>query len=185
MGRHSAPDDDAATDAPNGATNETATLTLTQRARPPIGRHAVDEDVESKFHVPDFTPDQQATLVIAINRARLEQEPEQDQRNAAAKRERTGATSPANRAVRRKQARWERGVRADLRLLRRNAAVRLQCAAVVVIAFGGYTAVMLELGRDRRSYLLCVWLPIVFTGVLVGACLDLAHRRAGKRSVKP
>jgi hypothetical protein len=66
-------------------------------------------------------------------------------------------------------------------MLRHSTALRVQCLAVVVIAFGAYTAVMLGLGRNTHDYLLWIWIPIVLAGVLVGACLDLAHRRAATK----
>lgn len=67
------------------------------------------------------------------------------------------------------------GTRADIRLLRRNGAVRFRCIAAVVVSFLLYTLVMVVIGRSD-VYLLWIWVPTVLSGVLVGTLLDLAHR---------
>lgn len=77
--------------------------------------------------------------------------------------------------------RTESGTRADLRLLRRDSAVRARCLAAVVVSFLLYTLVMVIVGRTDR-YLFWLWIPIVLSGVLVGTVLDLAQRAAGSQT---
>lgn len=184
MGRHSAPDDDSPDAA--DAVDDAATLTLTWDAAASAGRHAVAHHAEPMPDVPDahgVTADEQETLIIPVDRARVEPQPERVHHKAVTRQDRADRKAAARRArLERKRARWERGSRADLRMLRQNTAVRVQCIVVIAIAFGGYSAVMFGLGRDSRGYLLWVWIPIVISGVLVGACLDLAHRRVAKQS---
>lgn len=79
--------------------------------------------------------------------------------------------------------RKESGTRADLRLLRRNGAVRARCIAAVVVPFLIYSLVMVIIGRTD-VYALWVWIPIVLAGVAVGTFLDLGHRAEG-RAVAP
>lgn len=78
----------------------------------------------------------------------------------------------------------ESGTRADLRLLRRNSAVRARCIAAVLVSFLLYTIVLVIIGRTG-VYLFWVWIPIVLSGVLVGTFLDLAHRDADKPTPAP
>jgi type IV secretory pathway VirB10-like protein len=203
MGRHSAPDED-------GPDDDAATLTLAREAEPATGRHASVDQVEPTTvdeQAAAVADDEQATVVIPADQARREKaaaEKERDDRKAAAKQQRDEAKADAKQRrdeakadakqrrdeakadatrarLERQRARRQTGTRADLRMLRHSTALRVQCLAVVVIAFGGYTAVMLGLGRNTHDYLLWIWIPIVLSGVLVGACLDLAHRRATPR----
>lgn len=184
MGRHSAPDDygpddDAAGYPGDGVAGDAGTLTLAGEAGPSTGRHAAgDTPKEERAWVKAAAKQERVGLKAAVKRERAEHK-------AAGTRERAQHKAAAKRArLERKRARWEKGSRADLHMLRHNTAVRLQCIAVVVLAFAGYTAVMLELGRDMRSYLFWIWIPIVVSGVLVGACLDLAHHRAARSAAR-
>ena len=185
MGRHSAPDQDEPDD-------DAATLTLIRDSEPTTGRHAT------------LDPDELATVVLAapaqpeVEAAQPEVEAAQPEVEAAqpeveaestAEAEETTDAEPAAEAETpkpdkrdRKAARSESNTRADLRMLRHNRALRLQCLLVVVIAFGAYTAVMLGVHDTSETYLRWIWIPIVLSGVLVGACLDLAHRRAARQS---
>jgi cation transport ATPase len=185
MGRHSAPDQDEPDD-------DAATLTLIRDSEPTTGRHAT------------LDPDELATVVLAapaqpeVEAAQPEVEAAQPEVDAAqpeveaestAEAEETTDAEPAAEAETpkpdkrdRKAARSESNTRADLRMLRHNRALRLQCLLVVVIAFGAYTAVMLGVHDTSETYLRWIWIPIVLSGVLVGACLDLAHRRAARQS---
>jgi hypothetical protein len=184
MGRHSAPDQDESDD-------DASTLTLIRDSGPTTGRHATVD------------PDELATVVFAapaqpeVEAAQPEVEGAQPEVEAAqpeVEAETAGAegTTDAELAAEaetpkpdqrdRKAARGESNTRADLRMLRHNRALRLQCLLVVVIAFGAYTAVMLGTHHTSDTYLRWIWIPIVLSGVLVGACLDLAHRRAARQS---
>jgi len=178
MGRHSAPDQDEPDD-------DAATLTLIRDSEPTTGRHAT------------LDPDELATVVLAapaqpeVEGAQPEVEAAQPEVEAesTAEAEETTDAEPAAEAETpkpdkrdRKAARSESNTRADLRMLRHNRALRLQCLLVVVIAFGAYTAVMLGVHDTSETYLRWIWIPIVLSGVLVGACLDLAHRRAARQS---
>jgi cation transport ATPase len=178
MGRHSAPDQDEPDD-------DAATLTLIRDSEPTTGRHAT------------LDPDELATVVLAapaqpeVEAAQPEVEAAQPEVEAesTAEAEETTDAEPAAEAETpkpdkrdRKAARSESNTRADLRMLRHNRALRLQCLLVVVIAFGAYTAVMLGVHDTSETYLRWIWIPIVLSGVLVGACLDLAHRRAARQS---
>lgn len=75
------------------------------------------------------------------------------------------------------------GTQADLRLLRETPALRARCAAVVVVPFLLYTAVLVVIGRVG-IVLLWVWVPAIAAGVGVGGLLDMAHRR-GAREGEP
>lgn len=179
MGRHSAPDQDESDD-------DAATLTLIRDSGPTTGRHATVD------------PDEPATVVFAapaqpdVEAAQPEVEAAQPEVEAAQSEVEAEGTADAERTAEaeppkpdkhdRKAARGESNTRADLRMLRHNRALRLQCLLVVVIAFGAYTAVMLGLHHSGDTYLRWIWIPIVLSGVLVGACLDLAHRRAARQS---
>jgi len=67
------------------------------------------------------------------------------------------------------------GTRADLKLLRQSATLRVRCIGAVVATFLIYTVVLIVLGRTD-VYLLWVWIPTVLSGILVGSFLDAAHR---------
>ena len=156
MGRHSAPDQDQSDD-------DAATLTLIRDSGPTTGRH------------PTVDPDEAAQPEVEAERTAEAEETTDAARDAEAE-----TPKPDKRD--RKAARGESNTRADLRMLRHNRALRLQCLLVVVIAFGAYTAVMLGMHHTSNTYLRWIWIPIVLSGVLVGACLDLAHRRAARQS---
>jgi hypothetical protein len=68
------------------------------------------------------------------------------------------------------------GTRADLMLLRRDPGLRARCIGALLGAFVLYSVVIAVVGRSDL-YLRWIWIPIVLSGVLVGALLDLAHRR--------
>jgi hypothetical protein len=68
------------------------------------------------------------------------------------------------------------GTRGDLHLLRDSHALRMRCAAAVLVPFVIYTVVLVALGRTD-VYLIWLWIPTVLAGILVGALLDMAHRR--------
>lgn len=74
------------------------------------------------------------------------------------------------------------GTRGDLHLLRHSRALRVRCAAAVIVPFVVYTALLIGLARTD-VYLIWLWIPTVLAGVLVGAFLDAAHRRL--RSAPP
>jgi cation transport ATPase len=199
MGRHSAPDQDEPDD-------DAATLTLIRDSEPTTGRHAtLDPDelatvvlaAPAQPEVEAAQPEVEAAQP-EVEAAQPEVEAAQPEVEAAqpeveaestAEAEETTDAEPAAEAETpkpdkrdRKAARSESNTRADLRMLRHNRALRLQCLLVVVIAFGAYTAVMLGVHDTSETYLRWIWIPIVLSGVLVGACLDLAHRRAARQS---
>lgn len=190
MGRHSAPDQEEPDD-------ESATLTLVREAGPAAGRHAIDDDEQATVVMEPAEPDVAADTAADAG-AHVDSEPavaapptaapeEANAARAAAKAAKAASKAAAKQARRdrkgaAKATRGESNTRADLRLLRRNRAVRLQCLLVVVIAFGAYTAVMLGLNHTGDTYLRWIWIPIVLSGFLVGACLDLAYRRAARKS---
>ena len=76
------------------------------------------------------------------------------------------------------------GTRADLKLLRQSATLRVRCIGAVVATFLIYTVVLIVLGRTD-VYLLWVWIPTVLSGILVGTFLDAAHRRTAGSSNEP
>jgi hypothetical protein len=65
-------------------------------------------------------------------------------------------------------------------LLRESSVLRLRCAAAVVVPFLVYTVLLIVIGRTD-VYLIWFWIPTVLAGVLIGAFLDSAHRRRGRR----
>ncbi|MEO8888377.1 MAG: hypothetical protein ABI429_03670, partial [Jatrophihabitantaceae bacterium] len=69
------------------------------------------------------------------------------------------------------------GTRGDLHLLRQSQALRIRCAAAVLVPFVIFTVVLVAIGRTD-VYLIWLWIPTVLAGVLVGAFLDGAHRKA-------
>lgn len=71
----------------------------------------------------------------------------------------------------------ERPGRADLRLLRENSSVRARCAAALLLPFILYTVVLVVISR-LDVYLIWIWVPAILGGVLFGAQLDAAHKRA-------
>lgn len=68
------------------------------------------------------------------------------------------------------------GTRGDLHLLRESSALRMRCAAAVLVPFVIYTVVLVAIGRTD-VYLIWLWIPTILAGVLIGAFLDFAHRR--------
>ncbi|WAX55366.1 hypothetical protein M6B22_12500 [Jatrophihabitans cynanchi] len=76
------------------------------------------------------------------------------------------------------------GTRADLKLLRQSANLRVRCIGAVVATFLIYTVVLIVLGRTD-VYLLWVWIPTVLSGILVGSFLDAAHRRIARATDPP
>lgn len=171
MGRHSAPDQDPSDD-------DAATLTLIRDSGPTTGRHATVDPDELATVV--FTAAAQPEVEAAQPEVEAERTAEAEETTDAARDAEAETPKPDKRD--RKAARGESNTRADLRMLRHNRALRLQCLLVVVIAFGAYTAVMLGMHHTSNTYLRWIWIPIVLSGVLVGACLDLAHRRAARQS---
>ncbi len=69
------------------------------------------------------------------------------------------------------------GTRGDLRLMRQDHALLARCVASVIVPFVLYTLALLVAGR-LSAYLLWLWIPAILAGVLLGAFLDSAHRRA-------
>jgi hypothetical protein len=57
--------------------------------------------------------------------------------------------------------------------------VRAQAAAAVIVPFVLYAVVIAVVGRTDR-FLLFLAAPVVVAGVLFGAVLDVAHRRAAR-----
>jgi hypothetical protein len=80
----------------------------------------------------------------------------------------------ADRGARRPAA--PRGTAADLRLLRTDARLRAWAVAAVLGPFVAYFLLVLAIGRTDR-FVLFVWAPIVLAGILLGAVLDIGHRR--------
>lgn len=67
------------------------------------------------------------------------------------------------------------GSRGDLQLLRTRPRLQAACAGAVVVCFAIFTVVLIVLGRSDL-YLIWLWVPIVVSGVAIGALLDRAHR---------
>jgi hypothetical protein len=76
------------------------------------------------------------------------------------------------------------GTRADLKLLRQSATLRVRCIGAVVATFLIYTVAFIVIGRTD-VYLLWVWIPTVLSGILVGSFLDMAHRRVAGPPDRP
>jgi hypothetical protein len=89
----------------------------------------------------------------------------------------TGPIVPVNAAPDEAPAKKESNTQADLRMLREDPVVRWLVLAAVLVSFALYTVVMLAFGR-LSDYAYWVWIPVVLSGVLVGAVLDWAHHRA-------
>lgn len=173
MGRHSAPDDDG-----------DLLVAPIQEAAPrpsPRPRHArPDEDlVHTDVIDPELVergPDQAPRNVVDADVveddlhtepvAALEPEP------AAAVPAAHAPHAPAGAAPTR-----ERGGRADLRLLRSSSSLRARCIAALVLPFVLYTVVLVVISR-LDAYLFWIWIPAILAGVLFGAQLDAAVRRA-------
>jgi hypothetical protein len=68
------------------------------------------------------------------------------------------------------------GTRADIQLMRRNPEVLARCIAGLVVPFVLYTVLLVLIGGTGR-YLIWIWVPAIFAGVLMGAFLDAAHKR--------
>ena len=68
------------------------------------------------------------------------------------------------------------GTRADIQLMRRKPAVLARCIAGLVVPFVLYTVLLVVIG-DTGRYLIWIWVPAIFAGVLIGAFLDSAHKR--------
>lgn len=154
MGRHSAPDDDAAEPA---ASVESAVAVVTSVR----GRHArVDDDPVATDDTAkiaridlDVVPDAPTeTLLAATGRADLDE------------------------AAPKKKPR-ERATAADVALVRQHADVRARVIAAVLVPFAIYTAALAAIGKLDRSYLLWIWIPLISAGLLVGLFLDMGHRK--------
>ena len=93
----------------------------------------------------------------------------------------TGPIPPVEAPSGEARSKGESNTQADLRMLRDDPGVRWLVLGGVVVAFAVYTLVMLAIGK-LSDYAYWVWIPIVLSGVLVGAVLDWAHRRAKTRA---
>jgi Flp pilus assembly protein TadB len=82
-------------------------------------------------------------------------------------------------AAKRAAPRRPRGTAADLRLLRGSSGLRVQAAAAVIVPFVLYVVVIAVLGRTDRL-LVFLGAPVILAGLLFGAVLDRAHRRAAR-----
>jgi hypothetical protein len=71
----------------------------------------------------------------------------------------------------------ERPGRGDLRLLRENPSLRARAVAALVLPFILYTVVLVVISR-LDVYLFWIWIPAILAGVLFGAQLDVAAKRA-------
>lgn len=74
------------------------------------------------------------------------------------------------------------GTAEDLELLRRDRALRARAAAAAIAPMFLYALVLLVM-RRFDVFLIWVWVPVVLSGVLVGALLDRAH--AARRRLSP
>jgi uncharacterized membrane protein len=195
MGRHSAPDDEPDDAATTTATLELGTIDLGELR----GRHSRpdEEDVAPEAESPDerhtqviapvqdvpHDEDVQITDVIVPPEpappAEAGTEPAAETTAETMVGPTAEATDEATAEPVIEQPKKEGGTRADLRLLRENAMVRMLVLGAVVLSFLIYTIVMFALGHSD-SYLLWLWVPIVVAGVGVGAVLDVAHRRANR-----
>lgn len=63
--------------------------------------------------------------------------------------------------------------------MRSSPALLARCVAAVVVPFVLFTLVLLVIGK-LNGYLLWIWIPAILAGVLFGAFLDAAHRRAAR-----
>lgn len=71
----------------------------------------------------------------------------------------------------------ERAAVGDLRLLRGNPSLRARCVAALVLPFILYTIALVVISR-LDAYLFWIWIPAILAGVLFGAQLDMAAKRA-------
>lgn len=169
MGRHSAPDEDVEPADAGEAEATATTLDLTPRG----GRHSVgDADDRVQDSAVQDRADDAHTQRIAV----VPVDP--DAAETVDTDQLPGPPPPAESVEPHKPARRESGTRADLRMLRHNAAVRAQVIGAVIVMFLLYTVVLLVIGKTH-DYLQWLFVPIVAAGVAVGLVLDLAHRRAG------
>jgi hypothetical protein len=160
VGRHSAPDDDAAELLESLAPADSAVAV----AAPARGRHARTDDDEQASAFDD-------TAKIARIEAPV------DVGETAAPAVEGGAPS-AEAAVEPKRKRpRERSTAADFALVRDHSDVRARVIAALLVPFAIYTAAMAAVGRLDRSYLLWIWIPLVTAGILIGLFLDLGHRK--------
>ena len=202
MGRHSAPDDTSADEHLDTGTSldlgpaEVATAVRGGRhaspaqdsedsgaAPPPVGAEHTQmiAVVDAAIIDPVEAHDLHETIVLepVVERVVVPLDPAEtvppgdgtDPTAAKAQRKAARAQQKADR----KAARGESDVQADLRMLRDDGALRVRCLAGVLIAFAAYTVVMFSIGQTH-VYLFWIWIPIVVSGILVGALLDLAHR---------
>ncbi len=74
-------------------------------------------------------------------------------------------------------AKPERPSRGDLRLLRENPSLRARAVAALLLPFILYTVVLVVVSR-LDAYLFWIWIPAIVAGVLFGAQLDAAVKRA-------
>jgi hypothetical protein len=63
--------------------------------------------------------------------------------------------------------------------MRSSPALLARCLAAVVLPFVLYTLVLLVTGK-LSGYLVWIWIPAIPAGVLLGALLDMAHRRVAR-----
>lgn len=173
MGRHSTPGDEAVDDEVDEPADAGLTLLTgaTGDAEGARGRHARDDAaaaVDTATAANETAANESATAVIGA--------PDLQVAEPTAP---TGPIVPVDDEAPSDDAprKQESSTQADLRILREDAGVRWLVLGAVVVAFGIYTLVMLAFGK-LADYAYWVWIPIVLSGVLIGAVLDWAHRQA-------
>lgn len=176
MGRHSAPDDegDLLVAAPEAPTRPS-----------PRGRHATPDEVEALESAvvepevverrPERVPHDVVDAVV------VEDERPVPTRTSALESLAVDLTKPTALADEPKPEKAERGSRADLRLLRSDRALRARCIAAILVPFALYTLVLVVIAA-LGAYLIWIWIPAILAGVLFGAQLDGAHKRAAGRA---
>lgn len=184
MGRHSAPDDDAAGVVESPSAPSAAPSAVAVRS----GRHArTDESAVAEaaateavateavrpevVDVPVTAAGDLATVPTAFD--------ETTDADAAAVSAQARATEaePEPEPEREPKQRRESATRADLRMLREQPALRARCAAAAVVPFVLYAIVLIVIGA-MSAFLLWVWIPTITAGAAVGGLLDAAHRRS-------
>lgn len=168
MGRHSAPDDDAAELLDSLAPTESAVAV----AAPARGRHARTDDDEQVSAFEDTAKIARIDVPADTAESAL---PPADGAVRIAGPDIEPAVKPAAEQQRKRPR--ERSTAADFALVREHGDVRARVIAALLVPFAIYTAAMAAIGKLDRSYLLWIWIPLVTAGILMGLFLDLGHRK--------
>jgi hypothetical protein len=164
VGRHSAPEDDAAELLESLAPTESPVAV----AAPARGRHARTDDDDQTSAVEDTAKIARVDPFVDTAETAL---PPTDGGQSVTE----PLAEPAGEPQRKRPR--ERSTAADLALFREHSDVRARVIAALLVPFAVYTAALAAMGKLDRTYLLWIWIPLVTAGILVGLFLDLGHRK--------